>query len=165
MNLSHPDSSEARRRLVEIIGNSVYHALGLADTLADEKRALEAQDMDALDLAISSKSKCVAELRSVEEQRRKLCDDCGVPAEADQMQRMIDWCDQYSIVANCWRHLLEVIAQCDFLNTTNGAIIRARKQQVDNSISMLRSGTTASTIYNRDGQKPQPHGLRSIAEA
>ena len=163
--MSRPDSSEARRRLVEIIGNCVYHALGLADSLADEKRALEAEDMDALDLAISNKSRCVAELRSVEEQRRAFCDHCGVPAGAEQMQRMIDWCDQYSIVANCWQHLLEVVAQCDFLNTTNGAIIRSRKQHVDTSISILRNGTTASTIYNRDGQKPQLHGLRSIAEA
>jgi flagella synthesis protein FlgN len=163
--LNRPDINEARRRIVEVLGNAAYHALGLADILVDEKRALEAQNMDALDLAISNKSKCVAELRLAEDQRQKYCNDCGMPAGPEQMQSMIDWCDEYSIVANAWRHLMEVIAQCDFLNMTNGAIIRSRKQHVDTSISILRGGQPASMIYNRDGQKPQPHGLRSIAEA
>lgn len=163
--MTAPDVIESRRRIVEVLGKSVFHALGLADALAAEKRALEAQDMDALDLAVSLKSKCVAELRLVEEQRTKLCAECGFAAGTEQMQQMIAWCDEYAIVANAWRHLLEVVADCDFLNTTNGAIIRSRKQHVDSSIAILRSGQPASTIYNRDGLKPQQHGLRSIAQA
>jgi flagellar biosynthesis/type III secretory pathway chaperone len=159
------DSSTARRRIVEVTGTAVFHALGLADALADEKRALESQDMDALDVAISNKSKCVAELRLVEDQRKRICTDCGFGDKTKQMQQMIAWCDEYAIVANCWQHLMEVVANCDLLNTTNGAIIRSRKQQVDSSISILRNGQPALTVYNRDGQKPQQHGLRSIAQA
>lgn len=163
--MTSPDLIESRRHIVEVLGKCVFHALGLADALAEEKRALEAQNMDALDHAVSNKSKCVAELRLVEEQRSKFCAECGFAPGAEQMQQMIDWCDEYAIVANAWRHLLEVVADCDFLNMTNGAIIRSRKQHVDSSISILRSGQPASTIYNRDGHKPQQHGLRSIAQA
>ena len=163
--MNAPDLIESRRRIVEVLGTAAFHALGLADSLADERRALESQDMDALDLAVSKKSRNVAELRLVEEQRSKICVQCGFAPGVEQMQHMIGWCDEYAIVAKAWRHLMEVIAECDFLNTTNGAIIRSRKQHVDSSISILRNGQPASTIYNRDGHKPQQHGLRSIAQA
>ena len=33
--------ASARKQIVEIIGNSVYHALGLKESLADEHTALE----------------------------------------------------------------------------------------------------------------------------
>lgn len=163
--MNPPDIEEARRQIVEVIGDCAYHALALAESLADEKRALEEQDMDALDIAISNKSQCVTELRNFEDQRKTLCSASGIPAGPEQMQRMIDWCDESSIVTNCWQHLMDVVTHCDSLNMTNGAIIRGRKQHVDTSISILRSGQPASTIYNRDGHKPQLHSLRSIAEA
>ena len=40
---------EARNRIADLVGDSVYQALGLKEALEDERRALEAQDIDALD--------------------------------------------------------------------------------------------------------------------
>jgi flagellar biosynthesis/type III secretory pathway chaperone len=163
--LSRADSNTTRRRLVEVIGNCVYHALGLVETLQDERRALESQDMDALDIAISEKSKSVESLRLAEEQRKALCVAAGFPDGPEQMNDAIAWCDDYSVVANCWQHLLEIVTRCDSLNMSNGAIIRSRKTHVDASIAIIRGDSHNPSLYNRDGQNPARQSLRSIAEA
>lgn len=154
-----------RQRLIEIIGNCEIHALGLAETLEDERKALESQDADALDAAVSNKSKCVEELRGVEQQRKKFCVHSGFPDEPEQMQKVIACCDEHSVLANCWQQLMDVVTQCDSLNMTNGAIIRGRKQHIETSISIIRGGIPSNNIYDRSGQEPQRNNVRSIAEA
>lgn len=159
------DSSDTRRQVVEIIGNCVYHALGLKETLEDERNALEKQDMSALQSAIDSKAKCVDELRSMDEERKTLCTRSGFPAGPEQMQLMIEWCDRDSVITGCWQHLMDIASECDALNATNGAIIRSRKQQIENSISIVRGDDPSMDTYNHRGNELQRHNLRSIAEA
>lgn len=151
--------------MVELIGNSVYHALGLMETLEDERKALEKQDMDALRSAVEKKGKCVNELRTMENERAALCSASGFEAGLDQMVQMLEWCDESSIIANCWQHLMDIATECNSLNVTNGAIIRGRKQQIDTSIAVIRGGQPTMTTYNRSGTEPHGHNLRSIAEA
>lgn len=163
--MAHSATTEARRQIVEIIGNCVYHALGLMETLEEERKALEQQDMAALSTVIESKGRCVNDLRSVEEERKQVCIDAGFSDGPDQMVQMIEWCDDSSIVANCWQHLMDIAIECNALNITNGAIIRGRKQQIESSISIVRGGNPTMDTYNRSGTEPHGQHLRSIAEA
>lgn len=163
--MAAPDPAAARKQIVEIIGDCVFHALGLMETLQDERKALEEQDMDALKSAVDSKGKCVNDLRTMEDRRRNLCAAAGFPDGPDQMVQMLEWCDENSVIANCWQHLMDVATECNTLNITNGAIIRGRKQQIETSISIIRGGQPEMDTYNRSGREPQGHHLRSIAEA
>ena len=71
------------------------HALlNLVRTSLDERKALETQDTDALNAIISSKSASAEKLNSLDEKRALLCQQCGFRAGADQMQHLIDWCDE-----------------------------------------------------------------------
>ncbi len=160
-----PDSATARKQIVEIIGDGVYHALGLLETLQDERKALEEQDVTALRSAVGHKSKCVEELRAMEDARRQLCINAGFADGPDQMVQMLAWCDQESVVANCWQHLMEIATECNSLNVTNGAIIHGRRQQIDASIAVIRGGSAEANTYSRRGTEPHSHTLRSIAEA
>jgi len=162
--MTRPDSAAARTQVVKIIGDCVYHAIGLKETLEDERKALEEQDMTALSAAIGDKEKCVSELRAKEEQRKELCTASGFAAGPEQMDQMIQWCDEDSAVANCWQHLIEIAVECDRLNGSNGQIIRGRQQQIESSISILR-GEPKPHTYGRSGTEPRGHTLRSIAEA
>jgi flagellar biosynthesis/type III secretory pathway chaperone len=163
--MATPDSAAARKQIVEIIGDGVLQALGLMETLQDERKALEDQDMDALKSAVDSKGKCVDALRTMEDKRRSLCIAAGFPDGPDQMVQMLEWCDEGSVIASCWQHLMDVATECNTLNMTNGAIIRGRKQQIETSISIIRGGQPEMDTYNRSGREPQGHHLRSIAEA
>ena len=92
--MSHPTPENARKQIVEIIGNSVYHALGLKESLQDEFAALEAQDMDALRVAVDNKSSCVAALQTLEQQRKDFCIGAGFESGPEQMEQLAEWCDE-----------------------------------------------------------------------
>lgn len=163
--MTRPDYSELRKQVVEIIGNCVYHALGLKETLQEERKALEDQDMTVLRTALENKGRCVSELRSMEEQRSNVCAAAGFPAGPEQMLKVVEHCDENATIANCWQHLIDIAVECDSLNVTNGAIIQGRKQQIETSISIIRGGSPTMETYDRSGREPHGHNLRSIAEA
>ena len=160
-----PSPDTARQRIVEIIGNSVYHALGLKESLDDEREALETQDMEALRLAVDNKGKCVAALQALEQERREYCVMAGFEDGHAQMENLAEWCDRDSALQNCWQHLLDLAVECNALNLTNGAIIRGRKQQIEAGLAVIRGGDPDSGIYGRSGQAPSGPSQRALAEA
>ena len=155
----------ARKQIVDLIGNSVYHALGLKESLADENAALEEQDMEALRKAVDNKSHCTAALQTLEEQRREFCVAAGFADGPEQMAQLAEWCDEDAVVANCWQHLLDIAVECNAMNLTNGAIIRSRQQQIEAGLAVIRGGTHEPGIYGRSGRGPSGPSQRSLAEA
>ena len=160
-----PEQAELRSRIVDVLGTSVLRAMGLRESLVEEKSALEAQDMDALDIAIASKSRCVSELADLDGKRSHLCAAAGFDAGPEQMQNVIAWCDEGSVIANAWDNLMTIAADCNALNMTNGAIIRLREQQIRSSLSLLRGQAPENDTYGhpRAGRSGYEH--RSLAEA
>lgn len=151
--------------MADILGDSVYHALGLKETLDDERKALEAQDAGALLAILEQKELCVRELRKLDEQRSELCAAAGFPAGPEQMDGMLEWCDDNDAVANTWQHLMEIATECNSRNLTNGSIIRGRKQQIDAGLAVVRGGASNVDTYSRNGMEPSGASLRPIAEA
>lgn len=156
---------EARARIVDVIGDSVYQALGLKEALEDERRALEAQDIDALNAIVDSKTSCVQELQRLDHQRADLCRQWGFEDGPHQMTALIEWCDEDQLISSRWEQLMVIAAEGSALNMTNGAIIRLRQQQIDASLSVLRGGSPGADTYNRQGGDAGDHQSRSLAEA
>ena len=63
----------ARAQIADLLSDTVYHALGLKETLADERKALESQDMDDIDAAVDSKTASVLKLQTLDNKRLQLC--------------------------------------------------------------------------------------------
>lgn len=157
--------SEARARFIELLNDSVYQALGLKETLVDERAALESQDVENIERAVESKSACVSKLQKLDQQRTDLCADCGFSAGPAQMPDLIEWCDDDNLIKDRWDQLMIVAAESSALNMTNGAIIRLRQQQFESSISVLRGVTPGADTYGRHGGESGGFGHRSLAEA
>lgn len=165
MTVATLSSSAARTEIVEIIGDSVYHALGLKESLTDERKALEKQDMDAVQLSVENKSACVEALHKLDKKRDELCRSLGFDSGAEQMPQLIEWCDDDDLISNRWQNLLIIAAESSALNMTNGAIIRLRQQQFESSLSVLRGVTPGADTYSRSGAESGDYGRRSLAEA
>lgn len=163
--MRRPGPDNSRKQIVEIVGNCVYHALGLKESLADELRALEQQDMDALRTAVDNKSHCVDALRTLEEERRDVCAAAGFEPGDEQMVEVIAWCDDDDVLANCWQHLLDIAVECNAMNLTNGSIIHSRKQQIETSLAVIRGGAPEAGLYGRSGHGANGPSQRSLAEA
>ncbi len=152
----------ARGRIIDILGKSVFQALGLKESLEDERRALETQDLEALDLAVTNKGICIEELKRLESARANVCVDAGFDPEA--MQQLTEWCDDDSMIERRWNDLIELATECNSLNLTNGNIIRARQVQLGGRLAVLRGAFETPATYERDGSGPA-HANRSLAEA
>ena len=162
---SRPSPLEARNRLTEIIGECVFQALGLKESLKNERAALETQDTDALHDAVSSKSTIVQSLSLLESERLKLCEAAGFAAGSEQMDQMTDWCDDEYVVRNGWTHLMDIVSECNALNLTNGAIIHARQQMVESNLGVLRGADLSPDTYHREGRDNAAMNQRSLAQA
>lgn len=156
---------EARARIVEVVGESVYHALGLKETLEVERTALESQDTESLYQAVAAKGECVGKLKQLEKRRAELCEASGFGNGPQQMEHMSEWCDEDSVVANCWSHLMSIAADCNALNMTNGAIIHVRQQQIESNLAVLRGADYNPDTYARSGAESAGLAQRSLAQA
>ena len=163
--MTRPAPAEARAHAVDIIGDSIFHALGLKESLQEERKALEAEDMDALQAAVDGKSACVENLQALDARRIELCEELGFAGAAEQMQELIDWCDEGDAVNSRWQQLLVIAAESSALNMTNGAIIRLRQQQFESSISVLRGLTPGTDTYGRNGSATGHADRSSLAQA
>ena len=163
--MTTPSPTSTRKQMVDVLGESVYHAMGLLETLKDERTALETQDDTALLEAVTAKSSCVSELRDLEGKRRQLCEAIGFASGPFQMEELSAWCDEDSVIKNSWDQLLEIAAECNAQNLANGSVIRIRQNHIEANLAVLR-GTAADTdTYHRRGNHHHAMMQRSIAEA
>jgi flagellar biosynthesis/type III secretory pathway chaperone len=163
--MTRPSPAEAREQFVEIIGDSIFFALGLKESLQEERKALEAQDMDALHAAVDSKGACVENLQTLDNRRTDLCEQWGFTETSDPMQELIEWCDDDNLINNRWGDLLVIAAESSALNMTNGAIIRLRQQQFESSLSVLRGVTPGADTYGRNGSPSGQLDRSPLAQA
>ena len=163
--MSSPNRADFRKRLTDVIGTSVLHAMGLRESLVEEKSALERQDLAALDCAVEAKSRCVNDLAALDSKRSGLCTQAGFEAGPEQMQSVMAWCDEGAVIADAWDELMAIAADCNALNMTNGAIIRVREQQIRSSLSVLRGQAPANDTYGHPRKASSGFDQRSLAEA
>ncbi|MEM8682558.1 MAG: flagellar protein FlgN [Pseudomonadota bacterium] len=158
-------TDSARAQIVEILGCSIFHAKGLKESLGSEKDALATQDMDALMAAIEDKGTQVRELQVLDVKRGELCRESGFADGPEQMDRFTDWCDRDAEIARSWNQLLELADECNTLNLSNGAVIRVRRQQVDDGLSIIRGQALGAPTYGKNGVNRDGLAQRAIAEA
>ena len=163
--MSPKSHSRNLSRLADVLGACVYQALGLRESLQDERAALEADDLDALQLAVDNKTRCVSELRQLERERSDIASEMGFDPGAAQMDDLTRELGQDATIKSRWQHLLDVASECNTLNMSNGAIIRIRKQQVDAGLAVLRGAEPTAEIYGFDGASAPGYDKRSLAEA
>ncbi len=158
-------AAAACRAIAAIIADSLDCASELKAALQNERRALENQDTDALYAVVDSKNLCAQTLQRLEQTRGQLCSEWGFSAAPEQMQSVLDWCDEDGQLGLGWRELLDIAAEGNALNLTNGAIIRVRQQHMESSLSVLRGVTPGSDTYGQNGAESGDTSRRSLAEA
>ncbi len=157
--------SQTRNQIVAIVSDSVDCAVGLKECLGEERAALTSRSAEALTEAVQSKRALLEKLQQLESERNRISEAAGFSAGSTQMDDLVVWCDDDSIIANRWQHLLQVASECNDLNAANGAIIRVTKQHVETSLAILRNGDAESESYNPAGSEYRELGQRTLAEA
>ena len=162
--MSEITATECHSRVGKILGESIYHALALKEVLQEERAALENKDTTSLKSASVKKQMCINKLEALEAKRIEVFSTCGFGSDPDDMEALAAWCDDDSLLVRSWEQLIDIVKACHESNSTNGAIIHVRREQIRSALSLLRNGTEQETTYGPRGQDTRYLGARSIAE-
>lgn len=163
--MSRASAGETRDRIVKILSDSVTCALGLKETLVEERDALERRDTLSLNTAATSKTTLIHELARLNEARDEISKQAGFGGGTGRMDDLAEWCDDDLRVTHSWKQFREIATECDVLNKTNGAIIHLRRQQVLDGLSILRGNPNETITYSPTGSETTANAGRPLTEA
>jgi flagella synthesis protein FlgN len=143
--------------LVAILNEQISCAEAMLTTLARENEALVAGDADLLNSAGAEKARLVEALDSLEHERRALSDAIGATLAgggegSEDRGRPAEW-----------RALLDLIAECKQKNDRNGALVKARSEQVRIALRALRG--TEAALYDPSGLEHATRSARPLGTA
>lgn len=157
--------AECRTAFERLVVASLAAADQLQKSLNDERLALERQDSDALGQAANAKQECVATLETLEQERRAISAAAGFASGPEQMPALIAWCDGGNRIIEDWERFLVIAADCDRMNTANGAIIHLKRQHYAAALRIV-GGSATGTIetYGPSGGDAAIRSPRALAE-
>jgi len=142
--------------LVDVLNEQIRCAEAMLRTLGRENQALVSGDAEALTAAGADKAKLVETLEALESERRGLTE-----AIAASVLRASAHADVEA--APEWRQLLDLIAECKQQNQRNGALVKARSEQVRIALRTLRG--SGPDLYSPSGRTPSTMEARPLGTA
>lgn len=140
--------------LIAVLNEQIRCAEAMLSTLGRENHALVDGDAELLNAAGADKARLVETLEALEVERRTLSDAIGASlarAGSDSTE------------TTPWRTLLELIAACKRENQRNGALVKARSEQVRTALKLLRG--SEPEFYDESGLKPSARSARPLGTA
>jgi len=140
--------------LIAVLQEQILCAEAMLETLGRENHALTGGDAEQLNAAGADKARLVETLDALERQRRSLTDAvvAGVATAASGATHPAEW-----------QRLLDLITECKQQNERNGALVRARSEQVRITLRTLRG--SEPDLYGRSGLTPATADARSLGSA
>jgi flagellar biosynthesis protein FlgN len=139
--------------LIAVLNEQIRCAEAMLGTLGRENQALIDGDPELLNAAGADKARLVAELETLETERRALSEavEASVGSRASSSE-------------SSWHTLLELVAACKEQNQRNGALVKARSDQVRMALKALR-GSNEPECYNPTGLQSAARGARRLGSA
>jgi flagellar biosynthesis/type III secretory pathway chaperone len=142
-------NEDARRRLEDLLDREIELARALSATLDSERTALTGTSPAAVEQIAAEKTRVLATIEKLEEERRSLCPSPSAMKVA-------------ASVVERWGALMQLMAGCRIANEVNGHIIHVRQHQIRQLLDIVRGGP--SMTYDPQG-KTLAKALRALARA
>jgi flagellar biosynthesis/type III secretory pathway chaperone len=134
--------------LIEVLNEQIRCAEAMLATLGRENEALTQGDAVQLNAAGADKARLVETLEALEVERRTLSEAIGTSFAGEP----------------AWATLLGLIAECKDRNRRNGALVKARSEQVRTALNVLRGGAEPE-CYDPTGMPGAVRGARRLGSA
>jgi flagella synthesis protein FlgN len=139
--------------LIAVLNEQIRCAEAMLSALDAENQALVAGDTELLNSAGADKAKLADALEALETERRGLAAAIESAGSAPK----------HGAAAPRWQALLELVAACKERNQRNGALVKARTEQVRTALKLLRG--PEPQFYDPSGRKPASRSARSLGSA
>ena len=121
----------------------------LTSTLASERDALLAGDVQGINQAGAQKQALMQQLEQLDAERVQLLGNQAMDTAHD----------------GTWQLVLEALAQCRQLNQHNGSVVGQKLGQVRQALSILTGRSAETSVYGRSGTVHSPSRWQTLAEA
>ena len=149
--MSNTSASDTRDRIVKVLSESVTCALGLKETLVEERDALERRDTESLNTAATSKTTLIHKLARLNEARGEISKKAGFGSGTDKMDDLAEWCDDDLLVTNT-----EKLQRAIDSNIANSILIKVNQigtlTETLDAIEMAKCAGYTSVISHRSGE-------------
>jgi flagella synthesis protein FlgN len=147
-----PLAEDVAATLVAVLNEQIGCAEAMLGTLTRESQALLDGDTESLNAASAEKARLVAALETLETERCQLSEAIAAGQG-----------DAPAPGAGEWRRLLELVGECKRRNQRNGALLKARTEQVRSALKLLRGAEPQ--VYDGSGFTPTARGGRTLGSA
>ena len=145
-------ASNNQSHALEQLNRAIELATDLRAVLLEEQTALADRDLDTLEAVVARKVDAIGALEAADADRRRSMDQTDFETD--------------SSIAALRERFGSLARECSVLNAGNGQAIHARRMQVDQRLTVLRGGSTATPpTYGRHGAAPGVPGQQTLAEA
>ncbi|MFP5307316.1 MAG: flagella synthesis protein FlgN [Gammaproteobacteria bacterium] len=151
------DPAALRQRLEDNLASHLDCTRLLACALEDERSALVANDIAALERVTLTKAAASEQLSELGRTLNRLREESSAPRIDDLLAR----CDPSGAAHTRWHEVIDLAAQCAEANRANAALLDARRNRVRQALRLLGSGGTVQTYgaSGEDRSAPQPRTL------
>ncbi len=157
--------NEGNRHPLEItLSQEVECSQQLLDCLEAEHDALIERDLETLEITTNRKFDCSQQLEQLETRRNALVESLGFENTPGKLLQCFASLPCAGQLSRLWEQLLENIETCQARNLTNGGILEAGRQHVEQALGILRGQTGAPSVYAQDGEARANLGQRELGK-
>ncbi len=138
----------AQARIEQLLDQQIRVAQELAAVLESERDALTGDSPALVCEKAAQKVKLLEEFEHLENDRRRLCAESGLPALPAADTPAVSGIAQ--TITQRWRSLMGLLATCRNANETNGLILNLKQGQIRQLLDIVRGGPTLT--YGPQGQ-------------
>ncbi len=163
--MTTPDNRKAIQQGLEVLFAAERSALSaLKLLLEEEQQALQDMDMDAVAKTSTDKSRAIASLQPVANQRSQLFRAAGVSEDSEGLSTLLDQCEAGDALREQARLVTEMTIACQTLNLSNGVQIKKCEHFINGALSCL-IGDETGQFYSARGSQTSGREGRSITSA
>jgi flagella synthesis protein FlgN len=132
--------------------------------LQAERKALSRRDMEALQKTIQEKLQHTQQLEQLDQQRESLVTELGYSADSAGMKQCFASLPNRDSATQLWQQVLNNIEACRNSNLTNGGVLEASRQHVEQVLCILRGQSATPALYSPNGDTSTNLGQRELGK-
>jgi len=158
-------AERTQQSLEAVLSEEVLCTEHLLKSLESERAALTRRDSNALGRSTEEKLAHVQKLETLERDRERLLSELGFTGDPEQLAEWLDHQPQAARgLRELWQQVLANTRACRTSNLTNGGILEASRQHVEQALAVLRGHTGSASTYDPNGATPSSLGQRELGK-
>lgn len=129
-----------------------------------ERNALAGRDTEILERTTAEKLQLSRQLEELDRQRAGVVNAMGFGNDTEALHACFNSLPQASVFNRLWRQILANLETCRTGNLTNGGILEASRQHVEQALGILRGQTAAPALYSQAGDTSTDFGRRDLGK-